>query len=215
MRHRSLAALVWTAAAIPAYSATLLLQVCDVRDQPMSGVVLTAKSSGSTSPPTDVAGKTQIMLLPNLLPGEPVSLVLVRAPRAGLQIYSPWEGSATIPNPNYALAVVLGSRGDRAALENRRVTDSLAEAVLKKQENHLPAGAFGRAMPSKRKGLNALSDVSMDAGLDPLQVDDAIRKWADNPVPKGESGAFTRYVKVMPSHESLVRYSDRVDAKQK
>lgn len=89
---------------------TVYLQVSDVHDQPMSGVILSTKTTGSTSPPSDVAGKTQITLNGSVQPGDAVVLVLVRAPRPGMRFYTPWEGFATVPKPSDAIPVVLGAR---------------------------------------------------------------------------------------------------------
>jgi hypothetical protein len=210
-----LALLLWVATAVcPAWGATTLyLQVSDVHDEPMRGVVLSAKSSGSVSPPTDVAGKTQITVQGTLQPGDDVVLVLVRAPHPGMRFYTPWEGFATIPKPTGAIPVVLGAPGDRMSLDNASVRVSLANAVLDANAKSVPP-PLAYPLPKNTRSYKALYTVSTAVGLDPLEVDDAIRRseeWTKN---ETASHTLKRYVEVMPTHDSLADYAKHSSEKQ-
>jgi hypothetical protein len=182
------------------YAATVLtLQVSDLQDRPVVGVVVSAKDSAtSTSAPTDKAGKTQIVFAKDLQPGQDVVLVLVKAPSKKLRFFSPWEGSATVPTSDRAIAIVLGVLGDQAALVNPNVVGTLANAVARRVQL---SATNGHTSPAST--MDALSSVARECQLNPVQVDKAIRGLASgtgifNSVDKSLGYSAQRYVDVVP-----------------
>jgi hypothetical protein len=167
----------WAKSGVPAQIASqvefavLFLQVSDYHDRPIAGVVLSAKGTGSTSKPTDVAGKTQLVLQQRTQPGGDVFLILVRAPSKNLMFFSPWHGHATVPSSGGFIDVVLGVPGTAAALSNTRVVQSVAVAI-----NEMNAS---KGPPDDVRQRN-LQEVSKELGLGAAQVDRGIRAWAES-----------------------------------
>lgn len=71
--------LVLIAASFPAASQSVALYVSDYNNAPIPGAILSTKGNGSTSAPTDIAGKTRVAC-PGTQPGDRLELSLVRAP---------------------------------------------------------------------------------------------------------------------------------------
>jgi hypothetical protein len=72
--------LVLLAFSAPAASQTVALYVSDYHSAPIKGAIISTKGNGSTSPPSDIAGKTRVVLPSRTQPGDPVDLSLVTAP---------------------------------------------------------------------------------------------------------------------------------------
>jgi hypothetical protein len=142
------------------------VQVSDTLDRPIAHVVLTAKGNSSTSPPTDKAGKTRLVLPSSFVPGTSMSLVLVDSPVQNLRFLSPWEGHATIPLHD-EVDVVLGVPGDLSMLNSPQVRMAMRGAIA--------AGANGPGGPAA-----ALDKVAADVGLKRTDVSGALDKFAKN-----------------------------------
>jgi len=156
---------------ITAESQTVMIQVLDVHDHPVTGAILSAEGNGSTSAPTDKAGKTRISLsLPQ--PGDELALILV-APKSPMRILSPWKGRGTVPKSSGFVEVVLGRAGDVAALQNTKVVWSMAAAVVETKKESCVACATPITADS------ALKHVAAEVDLDPSQVDSAVRKLTE------------------------------------
>jgi hypothetical protein len=154
-----------------ARSQSVQIQVSDYHEHPILGTILSGKGSGtSTSKPTDLAGKTQIIPPPGAQSGDPFPLTLVKAPNPKMIIMSPFEGRATIPKPPWFIEVILGEPGDTWALKDERVVSSWAITLLAayKAEQSPPS-------PGSSSSLEAnLSRVASAAGFTPEQIDHAI-----------------------------------------
>jgi hypothetical protein len=163
---------------VTARAQTVAIQVSDLQDRPIRGVVLSVSGNGSTSPATDIAGKTQIVAPAGTQPGDDVVLILVRKPAPNLIFFSPWEGRATVPKPQGFVGVVLGLRGDRTALANPKVVSSITAAI--NAENDSP-GVVGTSQKERDETLKA---VARKAGFEGVELDSAIRTTminADDP----------------------------------
>jgi hypothetical protein len=162
----------------------LIVQVSDYSDRPIAGVILSAKASSSTSAPTDIAGKTQITLAQTLQPGDEVALVLVHAPSQKMKMFAPWQGRAIVPK-DLVIEVVLAEARQAAVLSNPVVVASLATAINAGANPSNPGhtlrpGDPDPETPKVRKPsvdamATSLKKVSKTAGLDPKNVDTAIR----------------------------------------
>jgi len=151
-----------------AESQTVMIQVLDVHDHPVPGAILSAEGNGSTSAPTDRAGKTQIVL-PLPQPGDVLPLILV-TPKSPMRILSPWKGRGTVPKPFGFVEVVLGRAGDVAALQNPAVVWSMAAAVVETKKEICETCA------TQVTADQALKRVAAEVELDPSRVDAAVRK---------------------------------------
>ncbi len=172
--------------ALPAFAATTLsFEVLDDGNRPLRGVILSVEGDGSTSAPTDIAGKTYIAVNHDVQPGETILLVLVsappRAPRK-LTFFQPWNGRAIAPKPPSSIEVILGIPGNLAALENPRVVEALAHAVVVQ----IPELTYKRnakseeerdlkIIPRHAAAADSLRIVSDQTGFDPVKLDATIR----------------------------------------
>ncbi len=160
-----------------ARSQNVQIQVSDYHERPILGVILSGKASGtSTSKPTDLAGRTQIIPPPGAQPGEPLPLTLVKAPSPKMIIMSPFEGHATIPKSPWFVEVILGEPGDTWALKDERVVSTWAYALLEgyKEEQEPPSQVNGWSPQAN------LSRVASAAGFTPDQIDHAIHTMYDD-----------------------------------
>ena len=175
-----------------AASQTVALYVSNYRNSPIQGVILSTKSDGSTSAPTDVAGKTRVVLPSGIQPGDSLDLSLVSAPDKKMRIVSPWSGRATVPKSTGFIDIVLGVPGDQLALKDPRVVASWANAIVLANENDTTL-----AGPSDAKRSKTLRTFSEKAGFAPEQIDSSIRKLANSGDP-GQHSAATAYLSQYP-----------------
>jgi hypothetical protein len=172
---------------VVARAQTVAIQVADLQDRPVQGVILSVGGNGSTSSATDVAGKTQIIVPAGTQPGDAVVLILVRKPAPNLIFFSPWEGRATVPKPQGFIGVVLGARGDRAALTNPKVVSSITAAI--NAENHSPR----LGSPSQAERYETLKVVARKAGFQAAELDSTIRTTmidADDPTQRKRGATY-------------------------
>lgn len=162
-----------------AASQTVALYVSNYRNSPIKDVILSTKVGGSTSAPTDIAGKTRVVLPPGIQPGDSLDLSLVSAPDKKMRIVSPWSGRATVPKSTGFIEIVLGVPGDQLALQDPRVVASWAKAIVLANDNDVSAVG-----PSDAKRNKTLQTFSEKAGFTPEQIDSSIRKLAKS----GDSG---------------------------
>jgi hypothetical protein len=161
-RRITFAALIYTCLMPSARSQSVSVQVSDYHERPIQGAILSGKAPGtSTSRPTDLAGKTQVIPPPSAQPGDPLPLTLVKAPSPKMIIMSPFEGHATIPKAPWFVEVILGEPGDPWALKDERVVSSWAITLLELNKvEHAPQANLSR--------------VASASGFTPEQIDHAI-----------------------------------------
>lgn len=98
----------------------LVVHVSDPGGRNIFRVVLSTTGDSSTSPPTDIAGKTRIRLAPQTRAGSEITLQIIKAPQ-DLVFISPWNQRVTVrsfDNESQNVAqVVLCERGSRMLLE--------------------------------------------------------------------------------------------------
>lgn len=162
VRRITFAALISTCLIPLAQAQSIPIQVSDYHERPIQGVILSGKGPGtSTSPPTDLSGKTQVIPPPGTQPGDPLSLTLVKAPNSKMIIMSPFEGRATIPKAPWFVEVILGEPGDTWALKDERVVSTWAIVLLE----------LNKAEQAPQANL---SRVASTAGFTTDQIDHAI-----------------------------------------
>jgi tetratricopeptide (TPR) repeat protein len=188
----------------------LVLQVSTPGGAPIPRVIVSTKGDGAVGPPTDVAGRTRIRLAPQTKPQAIVALTIVGAPK-DLVFISPWDNQIRIPpfeneSQNFA-SIVLAERGDRALLENGKALLAMVARV------NLNAGAKAttEARSVDRRGL-ALNQVASAFGLDPAQVDAALRAWGGKVEAPYEMGMASLYADKHP--EAAERLAAALKAKE-
>jgi tetratricopeptide (TPR) repeat protein len=196
----------------------LVIHVTNLREEPVSGAVLSPKGDGSISPPTDSAGRTRIKLPRGMRPGKFVTLQLVKGPKGtpGWCLVSPWKGRAPVPAfendaDNY-LSVVIAKRGEKIALANSKVLLGIAASVLET----LATTSVDTKITSEQHRA-ALSLQAEVIGIAPDEVDHAIREYlnkANNSYDKGLIALYTGKYSQASQHLSeyfnkLEKQSDR------
>jgi len=164
-----------------------------------------------------MAGKTRIKLAPQIKPGQLVSLQVVATPREqDLVFVSPWDARAIVPpfenEAENFVPIVLAKRGDRAFFEFPKV---LAERI---NAATAPKSVTEKVTEEKRRSV--LEEVSREYGLEPDEVDRAIRAWgekAKDPYEKGLASLYAGdYAEASYQHsESLDRSEESLARSEK
>lgn len=189
----SLSVLFLVGNCVPVVSQTVAIYVSDYHSSPIQGTILSTKGNGSTSPPTDIAGKTKIVMPSEVQPGDELSLTLVHAPVKTMQIMSPWQGRATVPKSTGFIEVVLGVPGDKVALQDPRVVSTWAQAIVRKNDQ----SGFVVDAPTRN-----LKDFAKQVGFTPNEIDSAIRSLGTSDDETKRSKA-AMYVNQYPSAPKL------------
>jgi hypothetical protein len=176
VRRIIFAALIYTCAISSARSQSVSIQVSDYHERPIPGTILSGKAPGtSTSRPTDLAGKTQIIAPPGAQPGDPLPLTLVKAPNPNMVIMSPFEGRATIPKSPWFIEVILGEPGNTWALKDERVVSTWAATLIEAyKESHVQVDQSPQPPPPVLTPEASRRLVAAAAGFTPEQIDHAI-----------------------------------------
>lgn len=189
-----------------AETGVLVLHVADPQTRAIPNVTLSVKGDGSAGAPTDRSGRTRIRLAPQTRPGAWVSLQLVRTPR-DLVFISPWDGRVRVPpfeneSENFG-PVVLAARGERSVLENSRALASIAAKV----------NAARAPNPKESPRPSALADVAREFGLDPADLDRALRGLAAKSKDPYERGMSDLY-RLEPS-EAAPKLADALQTRER
>jgi tetratricopeptide (TPR) repeat protein len=187
MRRRSIAFVFWFVAStslainvLHAEDGVLVISVADPKGKPIAGVVLSSKGDGSTGSPTDISGKTRLRLAPQTRPGTWVTLQITHISGGrDLVIISPWDQRVIIPpfsneSENY-VPLIIAERNSREVLASKDALAALAARIVAK-----PSSKSHRTSSDDRKP-EFLAATALDYGLDPVDVDSAMRSW--NPKP--------------------------------
>jgi tetratricopeptide (TPR) repeat protein len=195
----------------------LAIHVSDTQKRPISGVQLATEGDGSVGSPTDAAGKTRIRLAPQTRPQSWITLQIVKSSR-DLVFISPWDGRAQVPSfenesENYA-RIVMAPRGDRALLESKSAVLAIAARF---NSSVAPTRPNQSATDDGRRA--ALTEVSKDYGLQPVDVDHAIRSLGERTTNSYEKGVAALYAKDYLGAANLLseslrtRQADQAEAK--
>jgi tetratricopeptide (TPR) repeat protein len=192
-------AILLTCTALPAPAGAeqgvLVVQVADVSGKPIARVQLSTKGDGSVGSPTDVAGRTRIRLAAQTRPQAIVALTIVRAPR-DLVFISPWDNQVRVPpfeneSQNFA-SVVLAERGDRALLENGKALTALVSRL------NLSSAAKDPSDPTPQRRSEVLNQTAALYGMQPSELDAAIRTWGGRTIDPYEKGMVALYSENLP-----------------
>jgi tetratricopeptide (TPR) repeat protein len=175
----------------------LVIHVADVSGEPVPGVIITANGD-SSEPQTDNAGKARIKLASQTQPGEEVTLSIVRSPVGkNLVFVSPWNNRVRVPpfdnKTQNVVDVVLVEAGDRAALENRQVLIALVSRI--NEANVISIIDQASTQEQRQAHLIAIAKLY---GLNPEEIDQAIRDWGAKTNDPYERGLTALYAENYP-----------------
>jgi hypothetical protein len=154
---------------LPAWAQTVPAEVTDVQSHALGGVEFTVSGNGATTGPTDNFGKTQIILPQGTQAGDVIVLVLKHTKPPIYIFYSPWGGRAVVPKPSGFVAIVLGTRGDRAALQNPKVLAAAIVTINEKNDKFRATASF------PARATETLRAVAEEGGFNPKDLDAAIK----------------------------------------
>lgn len=181
---------------LDAEQGVLVIHAGNPQGRAITGVVLATKGDGATGPPTDKSGKSRIRLAPQTRPRSWVSLQVVRSSQ-DLVFISPWDSRVMVPSfenesENF-VPVVLAERGNRALLESGKALASLSAKI-----NFANAAKDANANKTVEQRRAVLEEVSREYGLDPAQVDSAIRALGSKSKDPYERGMAALYQREFP-----------------
>jgi tetratricopeptide (TPR) repeat protein len=199
-----------------AEAGVLVVDVEDVHGHPVSGVQIGVKGDGGFSITGD-DGKARIALAKDTKEKSWVVLQIMSSPRGtDFVMVSPWDSRTLVPSfenesENF-VSIVVVERGERGALENDVVLKSLAEQINK---GNAPK-AVGNVGQEDAKAI--LAAVAKQYGLEPEEVDKALRTWKTNdPYEAGLAALYRRNypIATMNLKESLQNSEAKFAADQK
>jgi tetratricopeptide (TPR) repeat protein len=195
-----LANVVW------AESGILVVNVQDVHKHPVVGVEIGVEGDGGSAV-TDDHGKARISLAAQNKQRDWVSLQILKSPSGkNLVMVSPWDSRTPVPSfenesENFVRVVVVELR-DRAALEDASVLTALA-AKINKANAPKTVEKEGREEDPKAN----LAAVAKQYGLDPEELDKAIRSWGEKTTDPYEAGLAALYQRNYPVASQQLRES--------
>jgi tetratricopeptide (TPR) repeat protein len=181
-----------TSAALWAESGVLLVHVEDVQGRPISGLQIGVKGDGG-SKVTGNDGEARIPLAKQTREGHPVSLqILSSPPGKDFVMISPWDRETIVPSfenesKNFVNVVVVRP-GDRTALLNGTF---LAAATAQISKANAPK--TGARRPPKEDPMANLALVAAQYGLNPDDLDKAIRSWGETTTDPYQAGLAALY----------------------
>ncbi len=198
---------------LPAQGAKLVVQCFGIERKPLPNIVVSAMGPNSTSAPSDVAGRAEIELPSETVPGSWISLFVVRAP-ANYVLFEPMDGRVMVPaNTNQAqsYAVIrLCKRGDSQIIKD------LKFVVIAASETIRIAGPGDAAHTSDGDLKGALAEVAKRFSVPLEQLEQAIHQLHDKTVNPYEQGIIALFEQRYPAavgflEQALKDSEDRKD----
>jgi tetratricopeptide (TPR) repeat protein len=204
------AGLCWSGVPLWAEAGILVVTVKDVHNRPVAGLKIGVSGDGGSAI-TDDNGKARIPLASQNKPNDSVSLQVQQSPPGkNLVMVSPWDSRILVPSfenksENFVLIIVAES-GDRAALENGSFLAALT-AKIAKANTLKGVDRDGRQEDDSKTNLGA---VAKQYGLDPQELDKAIRAWGQKTTDPYEAGLAALYEKHYPAASTQLQESLRI-----
>jgi tetratricopeptide (TPR) repeat protein len=180
-----------------AETGVLVLHLKDVQQHAVSGLQIGTEEQ-SSSDITNDNGIARIVLARDTKEGSWVSLQILKSPPGkDFVIVSPWNSSAVIPSfedesHNFVDVVVL-QRGDPTALESNTVLAAATAMIIR---------ASAPNTGGQRNPQANLAPVAKHYGLDPGDLDRAIRSWGQESADPYEVGLADLYASDYPQASS-------------
>jgi tetratricopeptide (TPR) repeat protein len=191
---------------LPAEEGILVVHVEDTIGHPIVGVVLAPKGDGAVGPPTDRTGRTRIRLAPATRPGYSVTLQIIPGKGGPDWVFvSPPKQRTPVPcftnESDCFVSVVLGERGSQLLLASSRAIEAMAARVLEKLGPRLE-----KSKVAEEEHKRVLAQQAAIFGLEPEEIDRAIRAWGTKAKDPYEIGLAALYEGDYPkAEEQLVR----------
>jgi transposase-like protein len=187
-------------------SGILVVNVQDVHKRPVGGVKIGVEGDGGSAV-SDDHGKARIRLAAQNKEKDWVSLQILKSPTGkDLVMVSPWDSRTPVPSfenesENFVRVVVVEFR-DRAALEEGSV---LAALTAKINKTNAPKTVEKEGHEEDPK-VN-LAAVAKQYGLDPEELDKAIRSWGEKSIDPYEAGLAALYQRNYPAASAQLKES--------
>src|SRR5258708_6353938 len=192
------------ASAVWADSGFLVVNVQDVHKHPVDGVQIGVEGDGGSAV-TDDHGKARIRLAAQNKQKDWVSLQILKSPPGkDLVMVSPWDSRTPVPSfenesENFVRVIVVEFR-DRAALEDGSVLAALTAKINK-------ANAPKTVEKEEEDPKANLAAVAKQYGLDPEELDKAIRSWGEKTTDPYEAGLAALYQRNYPAASAQLKES--------
>ncbi len=177
----------------------LVVYVADTKEQPISGVQMSIEGTGTISPPSDRSGKTRIRLTHDTRAGDWVTLLVVKwlSHEQELVFISPWNRRVIVPPfdneaVNYA-SIILAKRSDKALLRDDKALEAITASILERLSPKSPKEEL-----TEEQKRAVLTEQAQKYGLEPSDVDRAIRLWKKRTKDPYEKGLAALYEENYP-----------------
>jgi tetratricopeptide (TPR) repeat protein len=195
-----------TRSVVLAESGYLVVHVEDVQRHPVSGVQIGTEGDGGAAFTGD-DGKARIQLAKDTKEKSWVSLQILKSPpHKDFVMVSPWDYRAVVPSfenesENFVKVVVV-QRRDRTALESGTFLTAATEQINKES---VPKTTDKRTPQEDPKA--SLAAVAKQYGLDPDDLDKAIRSWGEKTTDTYEAGLAALYKRNYPIASAQLKES--------
>ena len=182
-----------------------MVDVQDEHRQPIFGVQIGVEGDGGSAV-TDDHGKARIHLSPQNKQKDWVSLEILKSPPGkDLVMVSPWDSWISVPSfenesENFVRVVVV-EFSDRTTLEDDSV---LAALTAKINKANAPKNVKDRHEEDPKANL---ATVAKQYGLDPEELDKAIRSWGEVTTDPYEAGLAALYQRNYPAAAAQLKES--------
>lgn len=181
----------------------------DVQGQPMSGVRLGVKGSGSAV--TDRLGSAHLPLNQQAESNVEVELYIVTSPEK-LVFISPWDARVRVPrftsDSQNSVRIVVAARGDRRMLKQPAALVAMVSRIVK--TSFLISNESGKNAPtSTYKRQRALLETGRVFGLGSKEIDKAIRDWGEKSGDPFEIGLAALYAQDYSKASTRLMQSSR------
>jgi hypothetical protein len=198
----------------------LVVHVANTKDQPISDIQMSIEGTGTISSPTtdrpstDSAGKTRIKLAPDTRAGDWVTLLVVKwlSHDQELVFISPWNHRIIVPPfdneaVNY-VPIILAKRSDRTLLSDDRVMEAITASIVEKLSPKSPKEEL-----TEEQKEAILKEQAQKYGLEPTDIDRAIRLWKERTKDPYEKGLAALYEENYP--EATKQLTESLEIRKK
>jgi len=188
----------------------LVVHVVNLEDAPLDGVVLSIKGKGTESEPT-ASGATRLKLPNDVKPSSEISLQLLRGPdEEEWVLISPWDGRVIVPpfDDKSYVSIWLGKKGDKQLLSSGKALSTITATILKE----LSPKSAGEGITEEQR-RKVLDEQGKAYGLNPDDVDKAIRDWSEHTNDPYEKGLAALYEKNYP--EATKQLSESLEMRER
>src|ERR1035438_4638415 len=177
-----------------AETGVLVVHIKDVQQNPVAGLQIGVEVDGGSAT-TDSNGEARIKLAPQTKEKSWVSLQIVKSPPGkDLVMVSPWEHRTLVPSfeneSGNFVEVMVVQRGDHAALQSGTVLKAAVSQIIKANSLKSADKQAGPQEPNTN-----LEAIARQFGLNPEDLDKAIKAWGAKTTDPYEAGLAALYAR--------------------